>query len=76
MDHHLASVTVIAPSCATADAWATALLVLGEEEGLKVAEARGLAAYFIIRAPDGSFTYLTTTAFDALREGRGAHTGR
>jgi thiamine biosynthesis lipoprotein len=76
VDHHLASVTVIAPSCATADAWATALLVLGEEEGLKVAEARGLAAYFIIRAPDGSFTYLTTTAFDALREGRGAHTGR
>ncbi len=32
------SVTVVAPSCALADAWATALFVLGPEAGLRLAE--------------------------------------
>jgi len=46
--HNLASVTVIHDSTATADAWATALMVLGDE-ALKVAQAVDLAAYFIFR---------------------------
>jgi thiamine biosynthesis lipoprotein len=50
--HGLASVTVIHESCMEADAWATALNVLGPEEGLALAEAEGLAAFFIIRADD------------------------
>ncbi len=65
--HGLASVTVIAPRCATADAWATALSVLGQEQGPQLAEDQGLAAHFIVRAADGSFTHQTTAAFDALR---------
>lgn len=44
--HHLVSVSVAAPSCMAADAWATALMVLGLEEGSRLAEKFGLAASF------------------------------
>jgi len=44
-----ASVTVVAPRCAEADAWATALMVLGAERGRVLAEAMGLNALFLIR---------------------------
>ena len=44
-----ASVTVMAASCAEADAWATALLVLGAEAGLKLAQRQGLSALFLTR---------------------------
>ena len=42
VEHSVSSVTVIAPLCSTADAWATALLVLGPEAGLRIAEEQGL----------------------------------
>ena len=48
-----ASVTVIAQTCAQADAWATALMVLGVKAGAKLAEQRGLDALFLVR-DDGS----------------------
>jgi FAD:protein FMN transferase len=47
--HALASVTVFAPSCAEADAWATALLALGDRDAPAVAEAAGVEALFIVR---------------------------
>lgn len=53
--HRLASVTVIHPSCMTADALATALSVLGPEEGRALVEREGLAALFLIRTADGGF---------------------
>jgi thiamine biosynthesis lipoprotein len=53
--HSLASVTVIHPSCTTADALATALNVLGPDEGRRLVEREGLAALFLIRRPDGGF---------------------
>jgi thiamine biosynthesis lipoprotein len=51
--HRLASVTVLAADCTAADAWATALMVLGETEAPALAERLSLAALFIIRADDG-----------------------
>ncbi|WP_347267175.1 FAD:protein FMN transferase [Paracoccus sp. (in: a-proteobacteria)] len=48
-----ASVTVLAASCAEADAWATALTVLGETEGAALAARRGLAALFLLREGGG-----------------------
>jgi thiamine biosynthesis lipoprotein len=45
--HSLASVTVLAESSMQADAWATALLVLGPELGFDLAQARGMAALLI-----------------------------
>lgn len=53
IDHRLASVTVIHPSDAWADAWATALLVLGEEEGMVLARARSLAVLMLVRQGEG-----------------------
>lgn len=47
--HDLVSVTVIHPSAMVADAWATALVVLGYEDAMAVAQEQGLAVYFIRR---------------------------
>jgi thiamine biosynthesis lipoprotein len=66
IEHKLASVTVIADRCSTADGWATALSVLGEEEGMAVAKSEGLKAYFIVRTSDGGFESRSTPAFDSL----------
>lgn len=64
--HNTASVTVIAESAAKADAWATALLVLGEEEGMVVAEREGLAALFITRSLDSAGTSFGRNASSAF----------
>jgi FAD:protein FMN transferase len=44
-----ASVTVVAESCMAADAFATALMVLGEDEGRALADRLGLDALFLLR---------------------------
>ena len=63
--HGLASVTVLHKRCAQADAWATALNVLGPEEGMEIAEREGLAALLLVRKADGTFEHRATTAFTA-----------
>ncbi len=68
--HALASVSVVADDCTLADAWSTALFVRGPEEGLALARRHQLAAYFVLRQPDGRFTEFATPAFAAL----GGHT--
>lgn len=50
--HKLASVSVIAESCAEADAWATALSVMGAVESKKLANQLGLAVYMLVREDD------------------------
>jgi thiamine biosynthesis lipoprotein len=55
----LASVTVIAASCMKADALATALSVLGMEEGMRFAAARAIAARFVIRGAGGPVERMT-----------------
>jgi thiamine biosynthesis lipoprotein len=49
-----ASVTVVARTCAEADAWATALMVLGADVGAALARKRGLDALFLLRDDDRS----------------------
>tara|TARA_R110000823_G_scaffold130015_27_gene258196 strand:+ start:5915 stop:6934 length:1020 start_codon:yes stop_codon:yes gene_type:complete len=51
--HDLVSVTVVHESAMLADAWATALIVLGAAEAPAVAESKGLAVYFIRRGAEG-----------------------
>lgn len=53
VDNAVASVTVLAPDCASADAWATALLVAGPGEGLVLAQRHGLDALFLLRRGAG-----------------------
>jgi thiamine biosynthesis lipoprotein len=66
VNHKLASVSVLNDSVALADAWATALTVLGAEAGLKLAEEYNLAAYFIVRNDDG-FEQYSSSHFEQLR---------
>jgi thiamine biosynthesis lipoprotein len=49
-----ASVTVVARTCAEADAWATALMVLGPDKGAALARRSGLDALFLLRDDDAS----------------------
>ncbi|MDX1741976.1 MAG: FAD:protein FMN transferase [Ruegeria sp.] len=68
--HRTTSVTVLAENAMMADAWATAMLALGQEKGLELAEENKLAVYFISRdVTGGEDAYITvqSTAFkDAL----------
>jgi thiamine biosynthesis lipoprotein len=64
--HRLASVTVVAAGAGLADAWATALNVLGPEDGRALAEREDLAALFLVREA-GGFIAHATPAFEALR---------
>ncbi|QNR98235.1 FAD:protein FMN transferase [Stenotrophomonas sp. 169] len=60
-----AAVTVVAPTAMLADAWATALTVLGVDAGLALATRLHLAARFLERSADGPREQLSP-AFEAL----------
>ncbi|GGK11606.1 FAD:protein FMN transferase [Luteimonas terricola] len=53
VDHAPAAVTVVASTALAADAWATALTVLGSDDGHRLAQARGIAARFVLRDAEG-----------------------
>lgn len=57
-----AAVTVLAADATRADAWATAMTVLGAEDGLALAEAQGLAVRFLSRTAEG-LRETSSTAF-------------
>lgn len=61
--HGLVSVTVIADTAMNADAWATALLVLGPEQGPLLAEREALAVLFIQRQAGNVLVERSSTAF-------------
>lgn len=63
--HRLASVSVIHASCMTADALATAFMVMGAERAYSLAQRENLAAYFLVRSSSG-FDVKSTTAFQAF----------
>ncbi|WP_269581021.1 FAD:protein FMN transferase [Roseibium sp. Sym1] len=53
VDNGLLSVSVLSGSCMEADAWATALMVMGPDQGLAKARDCGLDAIFLNRKPSG-----------------------
>ncbi len=53
VDSPIVSVTVLRDDCMMADAWATALTVMGPEKGMAMAEARHIPALFLLRSKDG-----------------------
>jgi FAD:protein FMN transferase len=59
VSHDLVSVTVIDPICMHADALATALTVLGPDEGFEYAASRNIAALFISGSGDGLVEKMT-----------------
>jgi len=78
--HNTISVTVLAATAGRADALATALLVMGREEGLAFAEKRSIAALFLTVVDNGEQTedellQEATQAFEVLqRSGSAEHT--
>ncbi|MEM9555885.1 MAG: FAD:protein FMN transferase [Acidobacteriota bacterium] len=52
IDHRLASVSVVRPTCLEADGLSTALMILGPDEGYAYAEREGIAALFLVREGD------------------------
>jgi thiamine biosynthesis lipoprotein len=56
------SVTVVHPEAGRADAWATALSVLGPDEGFGLADSLGLAVLFVVPADAGGYRTLSTAA--------------
>ena len=60
--HMTSSVTVLAEDAMLADAWATALLALGQDRGMEIAKNLDLAALFIVRDARSDETQFTTTA--------------
>ncbi len=64
--HPLASVSVVHRKCMTADAFATALMVLGPDEGWQLAMREGLAVLFLVRDGEG-FSERMTPAFEDLK---------
>jgi thiamine biosynthesis lipoprotein len=63
--HNLAAVTVIHDSAAYADAMATALLVLGPQDGPALAQRLDIAAYFLIRDASG-IREISSPSFDSI----------
>ena len=74
VEHRLASVSVVADRCLVADGLATALEVLGPDDGHALAVEQGWAALFLIRGDDGAIRERATPAFSNLlaEAGRGA----
>lgn len=65
--HDLVSVTVVHAHAMLADAWATALIILGTERAMAVAEAQRLAVYFIHRTEEG-YSHSNSSSFSAYLE--------
>ncbi len=62
VSHELASATVVAEDGLTADAWATALVVLGARDGRRLARSAGVEVLFLLRR-EGTIVEQTTPGF-------------
>lgn len=67
VEHNGAAVSVIAKTAMMADAMATAILVLGPDEGLSLAEREGIATMFLIRS-NGKISEKRSSTFPAGRK--------
>ncbi|MCV6584296.1 MAG: FAD:protein FMN transferase [Marinibacterium sp.] len=65
--HKTASATVLADNAMLADAWSTAMLILGREHGLEIAARHDIAVQFVDRDQTAGFTTYASPAFEALR---------
>ena len=66
VQHGLASVTVLHESCMRADAWSTALMVLGPEAGLACADREGIMALLRWRTPAGAWSEAASRSWLSL----------
>ena len=67
--HTTASATVLEDDAMLADAWATAMMTLGREKGMEIAEANNIAVLFIERDASSAqmkFDVVKSSRFDTL----------
>lgn len=62
ISNKVVSVTVLNPSCMTADGLSTGLMVLGEKEGLRIANQHNIPVLYIVKTEDG-FKEFSSEAF-------------
>ncbi|MEM7548170.1 MAG: FAD:protein FMN transferase [Bacteroidota bacterium] len=60
VEHSLLSVSVVAKDCMTADAWATAFMVMGLDKAKNILENEDVEAYFIFADSSGKTTSFST----------------
>lgn len=65
VDHELIAVSAFAPTARDADAWATALMILGPVEGMKKTEKLDMVARFC-RIQNGHIEISLSTAYERL----------
>lgn len=63
VQHKMISVSVLAADCTTADAYATAFLVMGMENALQLADAMGMEIYCIYLNQNGELETKATSRF-------------
>lgn len=63
IQHSLLSATVIADNCATADAYATAFMVMGLEDAVEICNANNIEGYFIYSDDNGDLQVAETEGF-------------
>lgn len=67
--HNLLSATIVADDCMTADAFATACLVMGLEKSIEmISDNPELEAFFIFSGEDGAFETYATEGFEEMME--------
>lgn len=64
----LLSASVTHPQCTTADAWATALMAMGLEQAIRVAEKTSELGIGLIYAEDGQYKLFTNSTFPTLKQ--------
>lgn len=65
VDHHLLSVSVFAPDCMSADAYATAFMVMGLDDALEFVESRDdLEAFFVFSTTENGFESLGSSGLE------------
>ena len=62
ISNKVVSVTVLNSSCMTADGLSTGLMVLGEKDGLRIANQNNIPVLYIVKTKDG-FKELSSDAF-------------
>lgn len=63
VEHHLASCSIIADTCMDADAFATAVTVMGQKEGIDFCKREGLEYYLIVRNPGKPLSEFASPGF-------------
>ncbi len=67
VDNGVVSVSVVADSCVFADGLATALMVMGHKDGLRLIDSlKDVAAFIIVRNADNTLSHYASDTFETL----------